>query len=169
MDNLKPSLLLLIGIVSIATANAVVDYKTQPATWWQKVLSPVVYNICREEGTEQAFSGKYDHFYEKGIYYCACCGGDYPLYDSMAKFDSKTGWPSFWQPIDPQHVRLVEDKAWLVIDRIEVRCGRCDSHLGHVFDDGPPPTGKRYCMNSLTLVFFSRDQKPLRTFPEPQG
>lgn len=145
-----------------------VNYKKKPDAYYKKNLSPEAYKVCRQQGTERAFSGKYDKFYEKGIYTCACCGGDYPLYSSKTKFDSKTGWPSFWEPIDPTHVEYVKD-ANLVHQflgaSIEVRCARCGSHLGHVFDDGPPPTGKRYCMNSVALHFVPEGQTPKRTFP----
>ncbi|MBA3814003.1 MAG: peptide-methionine (R)-S-oxide reductase MsrB [Alphaproteobacteria bacterium] len=147
--------------------NQVVDYKNKPDTYYKKNLSPEAYKVCREQGTEKAFSGKYDKFYEKGTYTCACCGGDYPIYNSKAKFDSKTGWPSFWEPIDPSHIELVQDNSLIhqfLGARTEVRCARCGSHLGHVFDDGPPPTGKRYCMNSVALHFVAEGQTPTRTF-----
>jgi peptide-methionine (R)-S-oxide reductase len=148
------------------------NYQNQPVSYWKKKLSPEVFHICREKGTEPAFSGQYDRFYEKGTYYCACCGGDFALFSSKAKFDSKTGWPSFFEPIDPNHVALVPETnlfSRLLGASTEVRCQRCGSHLGHVFDDGPKPTGKRYCMNSLALIFWPDGTPPKRTFTaEPE-
>lgn len=117
---------------------------------WKKVLPADVYNIAREKGTEYAFSGKYYKTDTRGTYYCAMCGN--PLFRSDAKFASTCGWPSFFETIRPNSVRYVPDHSH-GMDRTEVMCGRCDGHLGHIFDDGPPPTYKRFCMNSLVLDF----------------
>ncbi|MCB9169853.1 MAG: peptide-methionine (R)-S-oxide reductase MsrB [Flavobacteriales bacterium] len=117
---------------------------------WKKVLPDSVYWIAREKGTERAFTGRYWDFEGLGTYYCAVCGN--PLFRSDAKFGSSCGWPSFFEAIRPNSVRYQRDTSY-GMDRTEVLCGRCGSHLGHVFDDGPPPTGKRFCMNSVVLEF----------------
>jgi peptide-methionine (R)-S-oxide reductase len=120
---------------------------------WRAQLSPAAFNVAREEGTERAFSGEYDHFKADGIYRCVCC--DTALYDSKAKFDSGTGWPSFWQPISQHNISKRSDTS-LFMQRDAISCSRCNAHLGHVFDDGPRPTGLRYCMNSVALHFVAR-------------
>tara|TARA_Y100000588_G_scaffold369657_1_gene438928 strand:- start:128 stop:532 length:405 start_codon:yes stop_codon:yes gene_type:complete len=115
---------------------------------WRELLTPEQYQVCRQKGTERAFTGKYDRCKDKGTYVCQCCGK--PLFASDTKFDSGTGWPSFYAPIDPEAVEEEEDNSFFM-RRTEVMCARCDSHLGHVFPDGPAPTGLRYCMNSVSL------------------
>ena len=119
---------------------------------WKKVLTPDQYHILREKGTERAFSGKYDKNHEHGVYRCAACGLD--LYRSEEKYDSGIGWPSFTAPIAPENVSTRPDNSFFS-QRTEVLCPRCGGHLGHVFDDGPKPTGKRYCMNSAALQFVA--------------
>ena len=120
---------------------------------WKKMLSKESYNVARQQGTELAFTGKYHNCHEDGIYECVCCGTD--LFDSKTKFDSGTGWPSFWKPIADENVKEHRDRSYGML-RIEVLCARCDAHLGHVFDDGPKPTGLRYCMNSASLHLVKR-------------
>lgn len=126
------------------------DSKPRDDAAWREQLSPEQYAVCRCSATEAPFSGKWYHHHEAGIYSCVCCGK--PLFASNAKFDSGSGWPSFYQPLSGDTVAEHEDDTH-GMRRVEARCASCDAHLGHVFPDGPPPTGLRYCINSTALDF----------------
>jgi peptide-methionine (R)-S-oxide reductase len=173
MTNIKMNLLMLLLVCAATASSAQSKAKSYPnpqtvnaksdfpmklsEAEWKDRLTSAQYFILRQQGTERAFSGKYDHFYEKGTYYSAA--SLQPVFSSEAKFNSGTGWPSFFAPINPDAVRLVRDASY-GMDRLEVVDSKSGSHLGHVFDDGPSPTGKRYCMNSDALIFVPEGGKP---------
>jgi peptide-methionine (R)-S-oxide reductase len=123
---------------------------------WRRELTPEQFHVMREKGTERPFTGEYEKTKEKGTYVCAACGN--PLFDSDTKYESGSGWPSFYRPASTESVRTESDDS-MFMTRTEVLCNRCDAHLGHVFDDGPQPTGERYCMNSVALKLEKEEKK----------